>query len=355
MIDIFYLAATRADFSPLSKTLMKIEKSKKFRLNILFLDFSINSLKWYQDIKSNFSLSSEKSIPCSGSSRRELIEATYIITETIGNSLLSRKTDLVLILGDRHEQMLLSTIAFSLGVRIVHLHGGEISGSIDDKYRTGISNFASLHLVSCQDARQKLISTDLACHENVKLTGAPGLEDIEDMARASNEEIKYALVAFHPDVLQIDNSAKYFDLLLSALTSRFEHVYCILGNSDPGSLALRNIAQRFVSNMDNFTVIEHLERSQYLNLLERATLFAGNSSSGIIEAASLQTTFLNLGTRQEGRYRNKSTFDWDFLKDYSLDEAIERALAFEGPWDNIYYQKGASSNIIKHLIEFVSE
>ena len=53
----------------------------------------------------------------------------------------------------------------------------------------------------------------------------------------------------------------------------------------------------------------------YLSCLKHCNLLIGNSSSGIIEAPSLNTPSINLGRRQEGRIFAKSVINVNSIKD----------------------------------------
>ncbi|MEO8656711.1 MAG: UDP-N-acetylglucosamine 2-epimerase, partial [Ramlibacter sp.] len=66
----------------------------------------------------------------------------------------------------------------------------------------------------------------------------------------------------------------------------------------------------------------HLPRPLYVAALRHADASVGNSSSGIIEAASFGTPVVNVGNRQRSRERNINTIDCSGER-----EAIARGLA----------------------------
>ena len=358
MKKIFYLSGSRADYGPIAKTLYKLENNNTVELNLLFIEFSKDLNPWFEHEIEKYEEVKSLHIPCDGKHRDELAEVAVSLTSYLSDFLISNRPELVLILGDRFEQMLLANLCFSIGIEIAHVHGGEKSGSIDDKYRDCISKFSSLHFVSCEKARERLISCELATIENVSVVGAPGLEEIQNFRPTktgqpqSNEE--FALFMFHPDVQNIQETREYIEQAIQALLMKVKRIYCILGNFDPGSSTVRDF---FLSHKEldhRILCMEHLDRSSYLNLLSEAKLFVGNSSSGIIESASLETPFLNLGGRQTGRFRNDSTFDWSIDDEKDLISLIDECLKYHGKWKNIYFQENTSDQIVKLLLNHLS-
>ena len=69
------------------------------------------------------------------------------------------KPDMLIVLGDRYEVFLLSFCSYLMGLKICHLHGGEITnGSFDEGLRHSISKFSNLHFVIHKKYRDRLIN-----------------------------------------------------------------------------------------------------------------------------------------------------------------------------------------------------
>ena len=358
MKKFFYMAGSRADFSPLANTLAKLEKEPQIALEVLFVDFSQDMSCWHNDVNEGFSTVYELSVPCAGKSRDELASVSSVIVGFLAEHFSSSKPDGVIILGDRYEQHLLASLCYAVGIKIVHIHGGEVSGSIDDKFRDAISSFADHHFVSCQQAQDRIINMGFGDKKNIVITGAPGVENILELSSSSLLKPKlstnYALFMFHPDVLDIESTKRYLSEVTEVLLDQFDQLMCVLGNYDPGSLLVRDFMSGHTENGNRIKCFEHLAREDFLCLVENSSLFVGNSSSGIIEAASLHTPTLNIGSRQNGRYRNNSTFDWDTNSRVSLLSAVTTAANFEGPWRNIYHKDKTSSVIVNEILNISS-
>jgi UDP-N-acetylglucosamine 2-epimerase len=96
-------------------------------------------------------------------------------------------------------------------------------------------------------------------------------------------------------------------------------------------------------------VIDHLARPDYLAAIRCADLLVGNSSSGIIESASLGTPCLNIGARQSGRERNANTVDCASTDTAALSAAIAQALSTDTSAANIYGDGTADRRLVEAL------
>ncbi len=85
-------------------------------------------------------------------------------------------------------------------------------------------------------------------------------------------------------------------------------------------------------------------------MMYHADCMIGNSSSGIIEAPTLNLPVINLGKRQDGRLRSKNIVDSSF-KILDLRKNISKFLKNRRKIKNIniYYKKKSLDNIIKLL------
>ena len=94
-----------------------------------------------------------------------------------------------------------------------------------------------------------------------------------------------------------------------------------------------------------------LPRSEFLAVMKAATVMVGNSSSGIIEAASLHLGVVNIGRRQAGRQRAGNTLD--VKPNANAIEKAVRSIVFDTrkrkrleSAKNIYGDGRASSRIV---------
>lgn len=263
--------------------------------------------------------------------------ATGIAVTGIAEALSEDSPDIVLILGDRYEALAAATAAMLLRIPIAHLHGGELTeGAIDDSIRHAITKMASLHFVSTEEYRRRVIQMgeDPAA---VFTVGALGVDNALSTSLLDREGVTgatgltfdrpTALVTFHPITHAADSGIAQVDALLGALDDHPElDVLFTLPNADEGNRAIRDRIESWVAhNADRTRAHPSLGRVGYLSALALCDVVVGNSSSGVIEAPSFGKPVVDIGDRQAGRVRAESVRHCEPDRD-AIAVAIERAL-----------------------------
>jgi len=244
---------------------------------------------------------------------------------------------LLLVLGDRYEALAAALSATYAQIPIAHIHGGEASfGSFDNQIRDAITKLAHIHFVAAEPMKDRLL--DLGEQPSrIYVTGAPGLDNLTDLPPRTKE--KRFVCTYHPATLS-DTSGIY--AILRALEEFPDYEVIWTGvNNDPGSEEIRRALKRS-------DVRSRLGFRNYVNLARSSAALVGNSSSGIIEAPTLEVPTVNVGPRQDGRLKGSSIFDC--TEDQSdIVKALRQALEYTGPFDNPYGEPGASQMIAKIL------
>ncbi len=268
--------------------------------------------------------------------------------------LLAREMpDFLLVLGDRGEMLAGATAALHLGIPCVHIHGGERSGTVDEPVRHAISKLSSYHFVATAGSRERLVRMG----ENaarIFVTGAPGVDGLNELAASGREECmsalglqpnsRFVLVLFHPVVQQADHARTQTLGLLQALNHVGLPVVWLDPNADAGSLEILAAVQE-VPLPAGSRRLTHVPRPLFAAALRHCELLAGNSSAGIIEAASFGTPVVNIGDRQRLRERNANVID--VPPDASAIEQGLRAALGHGRWpcDNLWGDGRAGERI----------
>src|SRR4029453_8597771 len=91
------------------------------------------------------------------------------------NGLHAIDPDIVVICGDRFEQLAIAMAAAYLNRTIAHIEGGDVSGSIDESVRHAITKLAPVHFVTNQDAHRRV----LAMGEDPRYVFDTGSLDVE--------------------------------------------------------------------------------------------------------------------------------------------------------------------------------
>jgi len=298
-------------------------------------------------------------IPVSLDGSTGAVMARAIGAELLGlvDALEAQRPDIVMVLGDRGEMLAGALAALHLNIPVVHLHGGERSGTLDEPVRHAISKLAHFHFVTTAGARERLVRMGEA-PEHVFVTGAPGLDELSDGGRAArttlcrelslDAERPVALVVFHPVVQEADAAGDQMEAILSAVAQSGFQAVCLAPNSDAGGQRIRAILARR-AGLPGLRMVEHMDRRRYLSWMAAADLMVGNSSSGIIEAATLGLPVVNVGSRQHQRERSANIIDVE--PDASaIQAAIEHWRDKErGPWVNVYGDGRAGERIVSLL------
>jgi UDP-hydrolysing UDP-N-acetyl-D-glucosamine 2-epimerase len=239
--------------------------------------------------------------------------ATARGVEGFARSYARTRPDVLVLFGDRFEMLAAAVAALPFNIPIAHLHGGETTeGAIDEAIRHSITKMSHLHFVALEEYAQRVVQMGEAPWR-VLVSGAPGLDNIEAIAPMTPGEIsrefgvevtpRTLLVTYHPATLQHESTQGEFAELLAALHQSGRPVIFTYPNADTGGRALIPMIAGYVSAHPEARVRENFGTRAYLGLMANAAVMVGNSSSGIIEAASFRLPVVDVGMRQRGRAR----------------------------------------------------
>jgi GDP/UDP-N,N'-diacetylbacillosamine 2-epimerase (hydrolysing) len=360
---ILYVTGTRADFGLMASTLQQIAGHSALQLQVAVTGMHLSPSYGLtvRDIEA-LGLPIVARIPTNVRDRTPAAMAQGIGEAVIGltQAMAQSGPDLVLVIGDRGEMLAGAIAALHLGIPIVHLHGGERSGTVDEPVRHAITKLSHWHFVATEQSRDRVIRMGER-PEHVWITGAPSLDDLAAQGAAPREQVlgelglaaadRFVLVLFHPVVQEMGDAyaqtAALVQALGDALAHSRTHILWLAPNADAGSAAiLRAIDEMPLERVRRIT---HLPRPLYVAALRQAEALVGNSSSGIIEAASFGTPVVNIGNRQRARERNRNTVDCTGERG-AIAAALANSLA-HGPYPagNVYGDGRAGARIV-HLL-----
>lgn len=244
------------------------------------------------------------------------------MAKTIGVAVLgladllgNLRPDLLLLIADRYEMLAPASVALVLRIPIAHIEGGEISeGAIDDAVRNALTKMSHIHFTSTQNARARVIAMGEEPWR-VHRAGAPSLDHLRRSPLLTRDELQQQLgrdlsqptilVVYHPVTLLRDTTAEA-DALFEALTRVQGQILFSYPNADAGSHYLVERSRAFAAAHGNAHVFVNLGAITYLSLLGHVGVLVGNSSSGIMESASLALPTVDIGMRQQGRERARN-------------------------------------------------
>lgn len=309
---IIYVTGTRADYGLMRELLKRLDNAEDFELSLCVTGMHLSSLYG----KTINEIDADKFRIC-GTIPVEVEDTTHAsMAKSIGYELIGmtqifelERPDVILLLGDRGEMLAGALAAVHLNIPVVHLHGGERSGTVDEMIRHAISKLSHFHFVATKASRDRLIKMGEK-EDTVSVVGAPGLDEILQYQPSKVDSFylrygfdaakKTALLIYHPIVQEYhDLKAQFHNVLNAALTEGLQ-VICLEPNSDAGGQLIREALQHYVTNPD-VSIIKHMERADFIDCLAFVDVMLGNSSSGIIEAASFNLVVVNVGNRQNLR------------------------------------------------------
>jgi UDP-hydrolysing UDP-N-acetyl-D-glucosamine 2-epimerase len=186
---------------------------------------------------------------------------------------------------------------------------------MDELIRHAITKMSRLHFAAAEPFARRLIQMGEEPWR-VHVTGEPGLDNLRELGRIPTAELETllgmslspapVLVTYHPATMEYEETAHHMGELLAALEGFGRPVVFTYPNADSGSQAVIGAIHEYVSSHPSSRAVRNLGRRAYCSLMEHVTLMAGNSSSGIVEAASFELPVVNVGNRQKGRLCGKN-------------------------------------------------
>lgn len=277
--------------------------------------------------------------------------------------------DWVMTIADRYETLGTAVAAAYVGVPLIHVQGGEITGNIDEKVRHAVTKLADVHLVANTQAGARLLR--MGEHpDSIHVTGCPSIDlarealampeggavqaAIDALGVGAKVDLRkdFIVVLQHPETDSYEQSYGRMSATLDAVADIGMQALVFWPNVDAGSDATSK-AIRVFRESGRFTdahYMKNLEGHLFLQLLSMSRCLVGNSSVGIRESAYLGTPVVNLGDRQRGRERGTNVLDTDFDR-AAIRAAIEHQLRVGRYPMSTLYGDGHAGSQIAHVVQ----
>jgi GDP/UDP-N,N'-diacetylbacillosamine 2-epimerase (hydrolysing) len=369
-MSVLVVTGSRADFGLLHNLIAKMNREPALRVQLMITGahsskFGGNSIE--EVMESGFTVDWQMKIFDSGDNPEDIVQITSNVITDTAKALLKLKPQIVLILGDRYEIFGVATAAYLMGIQIAHLHGGEVTeGSLDDGLRHAISKLSTLHFVSTEASKNRLLQMGESS-DSVYVVGGLGAEKISHVdlmtRRKVEEKLNWnfgrqnLLVTYHPHSSSLEKTEKGIFHLLSAL-SYFKDINYIFTspNADSfGSVILEEI-KFFLKDNSRSVLISNMGSDLYLSCVNYVDGVIGNSSSGVLEVPSFKKGTINLGDRQSGRVTADSVINCN-EDSAEIIESIRKLYSDDFQKDlvksvNPYFLDGTTDRIINVLTNF---
>lgn len=369
---ICFVTATRADYGHLYWVMKAVQADSALQLQVIVTGAHLCD-QWGRTeeiiVRDGFSVDARIDMQMAGDSGICVSKSTALATIGFAEAYERLSPNLIVLLGDRYEELAAAQAALFMRIPVAHIHGGETSeGAIDESIRHAVTKMSHVHFAATETYRKRILQMG----ENPAMVfnfGAPGLDHIHQTPMMSLTELEHDLgvilaqklvflVTYHPATLGDMDPGAAADELISALDSYPEAALIITGvNSDAGNAAISSRIQAYAARYpERIRFFNSLGQRTYLSLMQYADVVIGNSSSGLIEAPAVRVPTVNIGDRQRGRLKALSVIDClenavDIRR--AIDLALSESFMARLPQDISLYGKGGAAERIAQMLKTV--
>ena len=367
-MKIGVLTSSRADYGIYLPLLQKLKEHSFFKLEIIAFGthlsrghgYTLSTIEndGYEIIHTISSLLSNDD--------EQSISSSYGITVMkFADFWQNHHYNIVLCLGDRFEMSAAVQAGIPFGVSFAHLHGGETTlGAIDNVYRHQISLASQFHFTATEVFSEKLTNL-LGSSDGIYTVGSLSLNDVKTFVPIAKDTFydtfsipdeAFALVTFHPETMAAQENIQFAQAMKKALTTISEGLFVVITmpNADTQGSIYRDALLQLKNENENRTLlIENFGKVNYFSAMHHCKLLIGNTSSGILEAASFGKYVVNVGDRQKGRAQSENIINCAFteIDIIKATNKVNNLDSYIG--ENVYFKENVSKNIIKILKESI--
>jgi len=360
------LSSSRADYGIYRPLLKKLSNDSSFDLSIIA--FGMHLLPKHGNTISEIEkdafgeIFKVNGMP-EGDSKQDIVSGYGDIVKAFGEFWQQNCFDWVLVLGDRWEVSAAVQASIPFEIKLAHIHGGETTlGATDNIYRHQISLASTLHFTAAETFSER-VSALIESNADVYTVGSISLEGLAQMLLPSWQEVKqqvyipfdkFILVTFHPESVNADENQNLATITYDSLSALAEEQALLItkANADVmGNLFNEKLAALAKEKPSRVKLVASLGKLNYFSDMQHCEFLLGNTSSGIIEAASFKKWVLNVGNRQKGRLQSGNVLDVPF-KTASIIESAKKLNDFNSfTGDNKYVTENTSDRILEELLK----
>lgn len=309
MRNIMFITGTRADYGKLKPLMKSIDKAQDMEAYIFVSGMHLVETygRTYREvIKDHYKNTYiAYGLMNSGNMSYDLGDAICQLTGYVQNI----NPDMIVVHGDRIDALAGAVVGALNNIRVAHIEGGELSGTIDESIRHAISKLAHIHFVCNEEAKKRLMQLGEA-ESRIYVIGSP---DIDIMLSGSLPTLEmareryeipfehYGILMYHPVTTEYEVIGKKIEEVISAVKESGKNYLIIYPNNDLGSEIILN-AYRQLEDKNRYRIFTSIRFEYFLTLLKHADFMMGNSSAGVRETCVYGVPAIDVGSRQRGRY-----------------------------------------------------
>ena len=337
MIKIIAYSAARSDTDRFYPFLNSLKKQNNVNLSVVasYIHYIDTFGDTIQHLNKNFNVERRKFV------KNTLKDSPSLLGKNLAKEIVylsdlfkKKKPDILILMGDRYEILAPATAAVPFNIPIVHFYGGAVTvGAIDELIRHGVTKMSHLHLTAHDKYSSRLVKMGEE-KWRVKTVGIPEISNLRIQKNIRFENLKKKifldlrlktlLVTLHPTTLNFNNIGKEVDSLLNVLKKTKFQIVFTYPNSDLGHQKIIKKIKFFCQKNQQCVFIKNASITLYANLLKKCCAMVGNSSSGIVEAASFKLPVVNIGMRQDGKVKPINVIN-TYFQEKKILKAIKKA------------------------------
>jgi UDP-N-acetylglucosamine 2-epimerase (hydrolysing) len=315
-LKILFLTGTRADFGKLKSLMLRLEADGHFEVHVFVTGMHMLSKygSTWDEVRKAGLLNLYRFI-----NQNENDSMDQVLAKTVAglsDYVKEMAPDMIIVHGDRVEALAGTIVGALNNIRVAHIEGGEVSGTIDEMIRHSISKMAHLHFVANEQARKRLVQLGER-GETIYVIGSPDVDIMNSAALPPLEEVQryyglafsdYAILMFHPVTTELSDIRQQVTVLVDSVIESGQNFVVLYPNNDHGTdIILEEYAR--LRGSSRIAIYPSMRFEYFLTLLKHARYIIGNSSAGIREAPHFGVPTINLGSRQHKRIQTPSVMD----------------------------------------------
>lgn len=308
---ITFITGTRADYGKLKPLMQAVHQDPEFNLEVFVTGMHLST-----EHGSTYHAVLADAWPnihvdyASATNDRGMSQSLGTIIQNLSNYLRIRQPDLVVVHGDRIEALAGACASAISNIRLAHIEGGEISGTIDESLRHAITKLAHEHFVCTEEARTRIGKLGERL-DRIYTIGSPDIDLMLSDALPSLESVcahydihfkDFAIALYHPVTTQLQDIQHNSHVFVQSLLKSQENYIVIYPNNDIGYETIL-ASYEPLRHHARFRLFPSVRFEAFLCLLKHAQFMIGNSSAGVREAGIYGVPALDIGDRQAGRYQ----------------------------------------------------
>ncbi|AVR43826.1 UDP-N-acetylglucosamine 2-epimerase (hydrolyzing) [Christiangramia fulva] len=341
---ICVVITARPSYSRIKSALQAIKEHPKLELQLVvagsaLLDRYGNAADFIRN--DGFEAVAKVYMVLEGENPTTMAKTTGLGLMELTNVFYNLQPDAVITIADRFETIATSIAAAYQNIPLVHIQGGEVTGSIDEKVRHANTKLADIHLVSNEDARERVIRLG-EDPEMVINTGCPSIDLAKEIANDEalnfnplekyggvGKNIRwqdgYLVVMQHPVTSEYEKARTHILETLHAVSDSGIPSFWFWPNVDAGSDGTSNGIRTFreQENPENIHFFKNIDPLDFLRLLKHSKMLIGNSSVGIRECSYLGVPAIDIGSRQQRRLKGENVTHTGYKREEILAKIKE--------------------------------